>query len=116
MSRVVLVSGTWGAQWAQDGTPFRQMLAKNGVDVVLPPFEWSEDVSGIPSFFTGGKHSDWKAGGFAFGLFMARIPFEDRIVLAHSYGGNVCAYGLISRLGVPIRRLVTIGTPYREDM
>lgn len=116
MTRIVLVSGTWGAKWAADGTPFRRMLADAGVEVVLPPFEWSEDVSGIPSFFTGGKHSDWKAGGFAFGLFMDRIPFGDRIVLAHSYGGSVVAYGLIAATAVPIRRLITVGTPYREDM
>lgn len=115
-NRLIVVSGTWGAQWVQEGTPFRQMLARNDVELIQPPFEWSEDVSGIPSFFTGGKHSDWKAAGFAFGLFMERIPFEDRIVLAHSYGGNCVAFGLISAFAVPIRRLITIGTPYREDM
>ena len=113
---VVLVSGTWGAQWAKPGSLLLQKFAQHNVEVLQPAYEWSEDVSGIPSLWTGGKHSDWRAGGYSFGLRMAQLPYRQRIAIAHSYGGNVCAYGLIASTAVPIRRLITVGTPFREDM
>lgn len=115
MTTVVLIEGTWGGTWAQDRAPFRQLLAREGFEVSLPPFEWSGDVSGIPSLTSNGKHSDWRAGGASLWYYLKSIPFEQRNLIAHSYGGNVVAY-CAGAHQMPIRRLITVGTPPRSDM
>lgn len=117
MTGVVLVHGTWGAAWSAEGSPFRQMLDAQGFRVILPPFEWSGDVSGIPSFTGSAKHSDWKAAGFALALYLERIPYEDRNIIAHSHGGQCVAYCAAKySIIAPIRRLITVSTPVRSDM
>jgi hypothetical protein len=115
-TKLTIVEGTWGGDWAQPGSEFRQLLEEEDIEVCEPPFVWSGDVAGIWRPGDNGRDSDWRAGGYAFGLRMQQIPFEDRIVLAHSYGGNCVAFGLLGPTAVPIRRLITVGTPNRHDM
>lgn len=113
--KIQLIHGTWGAKWAEPDALFPQMLARHDMQVCQPAFEWSGDVSGIPSFTGSQKHSDWRAGGFALALYLARMPLEERNVIAHSHGGQCCAYAA-ARYNVAIRRLVTVSTPVRSDM
>lgn len=112
---VVLVEGTWHGAWAQPETPFRYALSRAGFQVSMPPFEWSGDISGIPSLTASRKHSDWKAGGAALAYYLRNLPYEDRNIIAHSHGGQVVAY-CAARHQVPIRRVVTVSTPTRRDM
>lgn len=112
---IVLIEGTWGGDdWAAVGSPFRKMLAREGFGIA-PEFVWSENVSGLPRFITlaSRKHSDWKAGGYAFALF-AR-DYAGANVIAHSHGGPVVAYGC-AKYGAKVHRLITVGTPPRRDM
>lgn len=112
---VVLVEGTWGGEWAERGSDFRVMLARRGVRV-SKEFVWSEDLNGLPwwlSFTSGQRHSDWRAGGYAFGLYQGRRRAAD--VIAHSHGGAVVAYAC-AKYGARVRRLVTVGTPPRADL
>jgi hypothetical protein len=117
MNGVVLVHGTGRGTWAEPDRPFRALLHDAGLRVIEPPFEWSGDLSGIPSFTGTQKHSDWRAGGFALALYLRSLPYEDRNVIAHSHGGQCAAYAA-ARWGrlAPIRRLVTVSTPVRSDM
>lgn len=114
MSVVCLIHGTWGAKWAEPNSPFRQMLCKNRL-FILPAFEWSGDISGVPSLTANGKHSDWRAGGAALSYFLKDIPYNNRNVIAHSHGGQCVAYAAAFK-NTPIRRLITVSTPPREDM
>src|SRR5688500_15965657 len=74
------------------------------------------NAAGFPRIFARKKHSDWLAGGYAFNLRMQQLPYEQRKVVAHSYGGNCVGYGLMRPDAVPIHRLITVGTPTRDDM
>jgi pimeloyl-ACP methyl ester carboxylesterase len=113
--RLVLVEGTWGGAWARPGTPFREFLHNHGVDVLARTQFWSGDVSGVPSLWASQKHSDWKAGAIALALYLDRLPYECRNVIAHSHGGNVALYAA-AREGIALRRLITVCTPERGDM
>lgn len=114
MSTVILVHGTWGAKWAQPDSEFRKMLVRQRF-FIAPAFEWSGDISGIPSLTANGKHSDWRAGGASLSYFLRDIPYVNRNVIAHSHGGQCVAY-CAAFFKTPIRRLITVSTPPREDM
>lgn len=114
MSTCVLIHGTWGAKWAEPDSDFRKMLCKQRF-FIAPTFEWSGDISGIPSFTANGKHSDWRAAGASLSYYMKDIPYQNRNVIAHSHGGQCVAYAAAFK-GVAIRRLITVSTPPREDM
>lgn len=116
MSSVVLVSGTHGAKnWASPGTKFRKLLESYDVEV-LPGPEWDEEVEGVPSIYHDRPHGGWIAGGYGVQKDAEDRPFEERNYIAHSYGGCVMAYGIARPLCPPIHHLITVGTPYREDM
>lgn len=123
-----VVEGTWGGAWAHAHSAFRLYLDNCGVEVYPRTEWWSLDVGGLPSLTAARKHSDWRIGGEFLGDALARVAYEDRNVLAHSYGGNVGLYaaagtrdpderdGCFGFDGVPIRRLITVATPPRGDM
>lgn len=112
---VVLVEGTWGGAWAQDGSPFRQLLEAQGFEVLR--FQgWTESVDGVPNVFENGHHADWIAGGRALGYFTKDLPYEALNFIGHSHGGQVCLYRAADASAPPIRRLITVCTPVRDDM
>jgi pimeloyl-ACP methyl ester carboxylesterase len=117
------VAGTagWRDTWWKDGSPLWAHLATLGITparVGGRPFRWSTDLGWTwqfwRSWFGQMRHSDWEAGGDSLASYLEHLPFEDRNVIAHSHGGQVALY--CAALGVPIHRLLTIGTPVREDM
>lgn len=118
MKTVILVPGTWRGDWYEVGSPFRRFLEAHGLRTFC--FRgWTGNVSGVPNVLAKSKHSDWSAGGEALGYKLEDLLPEDRIVLAHSHGGQPAAYCAApgsDRAGVYIHRLVTVCTPARGDM
>ena len=66
------------------------------------------------TFFTASGHRVWQFGGALLADFLGRDCGD--VVVAHSHGGQVAAYGLASARITARVRLVTIDTPIRDDM
>lgn len=108
MTKVVAVPGTlgrWGGWW-QPGSPFWSYQAANGlIPAQLPTghvFEWDSELDWL-SWFYGGRSL----------LYFLLATMVDRVI-AHSFGGYVALHAAAE--GARIERLITIGTPVREDM
>lgn len=130
MTRVLPVSGTWGYRdtWYVFGAWVDFMLG-HGVEMIRDedgqPFRWSSRLAGLAGLlakipllnklrFVKDDKIDWEAGGDALGYFMDDdVPYRDRNLVAHSWGGAVVAYACKRRT---IRVLITIGTPWRKDL
>lgn len=124
--RCILVPGTHAAfrghderEWWFPGdgdtpaSPFiRDVLQPIGYTADV--FLWSTDLDGTRiwpwQWFGRARHIDWESWGRHLAKDLQAVPFAERILLAHSHGGNVCAYAAAR---VPIRLLVTIATPVR---
>lgn len=114
MTTIVLVPGTWGGQWADGASPFRLMLRAH--EIRPTRFDgWTENVDGVPNILEHGAHRDWIAGGAALGYFLRALPLDDRNLICHSHAVNVALYEL-AQAKVPIRNLLTICSPVRDDM
>src|SRR5688572_28466454 len=89
------------------GGPFVEYLAEHDLTRVIPTFEWSGDLDGV--FWDNSR--DWIAGGKSLFYYLRPLHPMDRNLIAHSHGGAValeCAQYL------PIRTLITVGTPVRK--
>ena len=114
MTQLVFVEGTWGGTWARARSPFSKMLREHNFAPMR--FQgWSKNVSGVPNILSRQKHSDWIAGGYALGYFLLGLDYMDRNIICHSHGLNPVLYCCV-RMGVPIRRVVSICSPVRKDM
>lgn len=123
MTRLWLVEGTWGGDWAEPkiepGT-FRAFLRASGFECAR--VVWSYDVDGVPSItrHAGDGHRDWIAGGYGIRYRLKDVPFEDRNFLVHSHGiGPVLFQATLEdpeEPMVPIRRLLSVSSPPRSDM
>ena len=115
---VVAVQGTWAwrSPWWKDGSPLWAYLDSYGLQPARIgglPFRWSTDLADSWKWWQK-RHSDWEAGGDALAYYLDALPERERVVLAHSHGGQVALH--CAALGVKINRLVTVATPSREDM
>ena len=115
---VTAVQGTWAwaSPWWKDGSPFWAYMAGHGIAPARInglPFRWSTDLADSWKFWAK-RRSDWEAGGDALAYYLDALPERERVVLAHSHGGQ-CAL-MCAALGVKIDRLVTLATPARKDM
>lgn len=124
---LILIPGTWRGKWATDtghGT-LRDHLEVTGFEPRL--FRgWSSDIDGLPSIFglghddDGDPNTDWRAGGWSLRYYLSRIPFSERNLLVHSHGINPVLYQATlpanGEAQVPIRTLVSVCSPSREDM
>lgn len=125
------VFGTWGRdgrkQWWQDNSYLMSFLAQHSLTPVRDedgrPFRWSGDLNGqwgwLRWFGLGWlvktDHRDWQACGDALTYFMDKnVPYEARNLLVHSHGLQGILYCCAD--GKKIRRLVSMGSPYRKDM
>ena len=114
---LVLVPGTNGGKddWTSAGSPFRVFFIGKGYRCIQF-LGWTGDLDGVPGIVgENGKHADWIAGGWAASYLLAAMPYEDRVVIAHSHGGNVMPYAC-ALAGLSIRALITVCTPVRKDM
>ncbi len=102
----VIVHGTWASSWWRPRTGDFWVYLQNLVGTCYDgedPYYWSGDWSHQARVVAARKLLIW-----------ARRQTYDKLVLVcHSHGGNVCF--LASALGLKIDRLVTLGTPIRED-
>lgn len=125
------VFGTWGRdgkQWWQDGSYLLAFMKDHGLipvrDEDNKPFKWSGDLNGqwgwikylgLGRFLRDAGHSDWRACGDALSYFMdSSVPYEARNLLVHSHGLQGTMYCCAE--GKKIRRLVSMGSPFRKDM
>jgi hypothetical protein len=119
---VIGVQGTWSwkpGQWWAPGSEFWAHLAPHGIAPALVkerPFKWSTDAGDtwnpFRRLFGTPRFSDWEAAGESLVYFTDRM--DDVVVIAHSHGGQCALFA--ASYGVRIRKLITIGTPVRQDM
>ena len=117
MTGYVPVDGTHAAKrkdWDRADSLFDQYLRRRGFARTCRAFGFWPTAIGGPLICSG--HLGWQFGGRELRQFLAGLPFKDRIVIAHSHGGQVAAYALAAKPVIPVRALVTIGTPCRKDM
>lgn len=106
------VQGTWAwrpnedkKHWWMKGQPFPEFLATQGLTLVPHPdgqFIWTTDLD----------PSDWKAGGRALAYYLRSVPYARRNLIVHSHGLQPA---LEAAKHVRIRRLISVGSPVRED-
>jgi hypothetical protein len=112
----------WFAGTAQQpASPFVRFLASERWAVWNPadPFVWSTDVNGLgplSRLLPGTRTNDWRAGGKALRWYLAEVPFEARILLAHSHGLQVVLEALADSPSITIPALISVGSPIRVDM
>lgn len=112
---VTLIEGTFGGAWAEDGSPFRTMLEREGFRVVR--FQgWTLNVGGVPNLLSRGKHRDWCAGGWSLGYLLRGMALEDRNVICHSHGIGPTLYEPASCGQIPINRVISVCSPVRADL
>lgn len=125
MTRYVLVPGTHStlrkeSQWWEPGSPFNQLLQRNGLTPARTrPFIWSSNLDGVSfwpwQWFRKDNHVDWKAAGEALISYLELVPYvEDRNLIAHSHGLQVVLYAAAA--GMPINSLISVMSPVRGDM
>ncbi len=135
MTRFLPIAGTHGwrgepaGNWWQQGSPWLRYLREQGCVPYAParPFIWTTALDGVPWPWQRARtqHLTWRAaahnlyaylvppifGGDANGV--AATPTATRIV-AHSHAAQVVAFACAE--GLIVERLITIGSPVREDM
>lgn len=128
---ILPIAGTWGwkgdladhrSEWWHPKSPFMAFLGHHDVAHICPedPFIWSTRVAG--TLFWSKNHTDWMAGGAALSYYLGpthygppETTYEQRNIIAHSHAGQVVAYACAFR-GLRVNKLITVGTPVREDM
>jgi pimeloyl-ACP methyl ester carboxylesterase len=117
---VVAVGGTWALTggWWQPSSAFFEAMGPQGVMPALicgEPFEWETGLGDSLKFWLSdaARTRGWLYAGKALRWYHDALPLEQRIVIAHSHGGQV-AFECATML--PIHRLITVGTPVRKDM
>jgi hypothetical protein len=82
-------------------------------------FEWETHLGSSWAFWRRWGWGDravqgWFYAGRSLSYYLDGVLPEERIVVAHSHGGQVALHAAAS--GLYIHRLLTIGTPVRADM
>lgn len=116
MIRYLPVTGT-GAKhaWHLDGSPFVEFMRSEGLEPLrneygAPLFQWDGKLHGL--WWQGAD--GWKHEALKLRTALKRVDYEDRNIVAHSHGGQLCTF--LAASGFPIRTLTTIGTPVRSDV
>lgn len=127
------VQGTWGwgrsstLRWWQVGSPFTRFMAGHGLELLCAadPFVWTSNLDGLKPWQD--KHREWLCAGINLRqhlkppLYSADdyVPYERRNLIVHSHALQVALYAAAGAEGVPrlrIHRLISIGSPVRDDM
>lgn len=104
----VIVHGTFAANqtWWQQGTGNFWAYINSKVSNLCGgqgAFSWSGANHHAARVQAGGALVNWAA----------KQTYQSLDIIAHSHGGNVCF--LASRMGLKIRKLITLGTPIRTE-
>ena len=114
------VAGTHGRTrkrpWFREGSMFDEYLTDYNWSRLATEFGfWDTALAGLR--IQGSRHLAWSFGGLMLYQFLRdHVPYKDRIIIAHSHGGQVAFYAMAHRPHVPIRALITVDTPVRGDM
>lgn len=115
--RYLCLAGTFGRyhDWAHNmDSPFQQAVQKLGGEPIRQSdgslYSWSGKLNGL--LWTGIK--DWEQEADVVAQLLATVPYEDRIVFAHSHGGQIPI--ILTANGFRLRTLTTIATPYRPNL
>jgi len=115
--RFLAIAGTGNRlhQWCHDyNSLFMQaMRAEGGEPITLPDgslYSWSGKLQGLLWY----GENEWEMESYRVGDILERVPYEDRIVFAHSHGGQIIIK--LTARGFKIRTLTTIATPYRPNL
>jgi len=127
---VLLIPGThaWGysnqPQWYEPGSPLVTFLEANGLRLLGKdcPYTWSTALDGMGVFHrTAKQHIVWESAGINLYAYLANrlvpddyVPIADRNVVCHSHAAQVAIYACAH--GLKINRLLTMGSPVRDDM
>lgn len=133
MTSVLLVQGTYawghtaGLQWWECRSPFGAFLRSMDFNIIGGdrPYIWDTDLDGIGWLHRRPfkKHRNWEAAGLSLYSYLIPplnaqwddyVPIEDRNLIGHSHAMQVIAYACAA--GMKVNRLITIGSPVREDM
>lgn len=123
MTRVVGVEGTcgWRAGWIKPDSSLWVYLAQFCISPALvggQHFRWNSGLgrSLNPFLPASSRTAQWSYGGTALGGWMdGLLDKGERVVIAHSHGGQVALHAAAQ--GFWIDRLLTVATPAeREDM
>jgi hypothetical protein len=114
---IVPVAGTHafrGGWWKDPTHPWAVMMAANGFILQRrkdgSAYRWSTALDGLFRL-----NDDWEAAADSLGDFLDLcVPYEHRNLAAHSHGGQPSI--ILAARGFPIRSLVTVGTPVRDDV
>jgi pimeloyl-ACP methyl ester carboxylesterase len=118
MSRMIPVLGThaWktpddGSQWWHPKSAWSAYMESQGLRHAKPhrPFVWTGDLDGTLVH----RGNDWEVGAAWLAAYLEVLPYDWRNVVAHSHGGQVA---LLAAVEVPMRSLVMIGTPVRDEI
>lgn len=116
--RYLCIAGTFGRihDWAHNlNSPFQTALRELGGEPIRQRdgelYTWSGALNGL--FWTGQR--DWEREADVICELLATVPYEDRIIFAHSHGGQIPIIAS-SRNGFRFRTLTTIATPYRPNL
>ncbi len=103
----IIIHGTWAASddwWRPNGRLWQYINTMTGnVYSGNDPFSWSG----------GNSTDDRRIAAENLFTWVNNHPADNLDIIAHSHGGNVCF--LATRLGLKIRRLITLGTPIRTE-
>jgi hypothetical protein len=118
---IVPIHGTWSLNdqrpWWKLKSSFEIFCKRNNLfykQVGGEPFIWSGEIDGInwkSLFGIGDKHDDWRTAGFALRHYLHRIRLENRNLILHSHAWQIYLYS-----EMPVRNIITIGSPMRADM
>jgi hypothetical protein len=129
--RIFVVPGTHASyrgndarEWWYPGDLIEKLAASPFLSLVIAPLgltpialPWSTDIDGTSvwpwEWFGKRNNVEWESWGYEFYQRMLYVPFEERIILSHSHGGNVWAYAAAR---IPIRLWIDIASPVRGDM
>ena len=126
---IVAVGGTWASkgddQWWQPDSAWWRYLRRRGFDAAhlvaatpQHPFEWDTDLGSSFKFWKHwwpgrDEYNGWKYGGYHLADYLDALPYDQRVVVAHSHGGQLAFY---AAKRTPIYRLLTLSTPRRLDV
>ncbi len=101
--------------WLELGSEFETYMNARGLKRIGDGIRFWSSALGS-RFMRGSEYLVWQFGGEQVDKYLHSIEYEDRNLIAHSWGGVVVAFAAAGLRDIKIRRLVTVTTPPRRDL